>query len=276
VGETDKAGTAKVSMSKAATATTATRPARPGRASRPQLPKIDAPRTIDFARAALLVVVVGLWLRWLGLLGHDSTLIAWATKVNRNASKPVKDFDPVGYVHSIRVSAVVIAVVLSIAIALLIGVMRSTRSASTSRWGLLIVLVLTQIPLWVIPTSGWPVFAAASSVLAGVASIAALIAVFLPPSAAYFRACREASVPPELRGQPRPGLGSLLRPRPPGGARPGGGTAATRPARGAVAAPTRPSNSRAKAKVRADAEAVAKGAELARTRAKSGKTRRPE
>ncbi len=105
--------------------------------------------------------------------------------------------------------------------------------------------------------------------VAGIGSVAAIVLVFLPQSTQYFRACREASVPPELRGQPRPSLGSLFRPK---SARTAAGATATRPAaaRPSIAA----SSAKAKAKVRSDAEAVAKGAELARARAKSSKSRR--
>jgi hypothetical protein len=124
----------------------------------------------------------------------------------------------------------------------------------------------------VIPSSGEPVVIQVATVLVGVLSIVVLLLIFIPKqSMAYFRACREANVPPEQRGQPRPGLGSLFAPRrPPAERAPVGRTSVrtTQPAE------TRPAVAKAKAKVRSDSDAVAKGAELARARAKASKSRR--
>jgi hypothetical protein len=107
-----------------------------------------------------------------------------------------------------------------------------------------------------------------------VLSIVVLLLIFVPKeSIAYFRACREANLPPERRGQQRPGLGSLFAPRPPRQRMtPVGRTAEPEPA--SRPAETRPAVPKAKAKVRTDSEAIARGAELARARAKASKSRR--
>ena len=137
-----------------------------------------------------------------------------------------------------------------------------------------------MLPLYIIPTSGLPAPASAAGVILGAASIAALGLIFLAPaSTAYFRACRLANVPEELRGQPRPGLGSLFGPkrtaagRQPAGRQPGARQSAAA-ARASSAEANRPAAGKAKAKVRSDTDAVAKGAELARSRAKASKSRR--
>jgi hypothetical protein len=257
----------KVSMTKGGA------PARPGRAPRADVPRVPATRTIDLAALAGGLLVLALWMRGLGLLGHQSGLERYATHVNDTAKKPDKSFDPENYVHGLRMSAFVTAAILTVVIVLLVMTMRRTRSASASRWGVLIFLVLLGIPYSVIPVWGLPFVAQAAGVVSGVAAIAMIVLVFLPPSSRYFRECREAMTPPELRGQPRPGLGSLFKPRPPAGSGAAARANATRPA---TTRPAKPSASKAKAKVRSDADAIAKGAELARTRAKSSKPRRSE
>ena len=245
--------------------------ARPARPVRPDVPKVPTTRTIDLAAVAGGLLALALWVRGLGLLGHQSALLKYAVHLNATAKKPDKNFDAANYVHGLRLSAFVTAAILTVIVGLLVWAMRRTRSASVSRWGVLIFLVLLGIPYSIIPAWGLPLVAQAAGVASGVASILMIVLVFLPPSTKYFRECRDAMTPPELRGQPRPGLGSLFKPRPPAGG--AAGANATRPA---GTRPAKPAASKAKAKVRSDADAIAKGAELARTRAKTSKTRRPE
>jgi hypothetical protein len=259
--------TGKVSMSKA------------GRPARPPVENIKPPRTIDYATAALMVMIVAGFVRALLLLGNTSTLTKFV--IDQNHKKPQKGFDATNSVHQLRTSAVISAVVLAVALGLLAWALRRTRSASASRWALLIVFLipLGPLPLYVIPTSGLPGAVVASGMVLGLASIAVLGLVFVAPaSTAYFKACRLANVPEELRGQPRPGLGSLFGPRRQPPARQGAADRSTRPAQtrtaGADSAANRPAATKAKAKVRSDADAVAKGAELARSRAKASKSRR--
>lgn len=247
----------------------AARPSRPSRVV--DVPKVPTTRTIDLAGVAVGLVVLALWIRALGLLGHQSLLMDYATHYNDALSKPDKNFDAANYAHSLRVTFFISAALVTVILGLLTWGMRRTRSASASRWGVLIMVVLPIAPAGlafaVVPTWGFPFISQAAGVASGLVAIAVIVLLFLPPSTRYFHECRNAVTPPELRGQPRPGLGSLFRPRPPAGA-------SARTTRPAATRPAKPSASKAKAKVRSDADAIAKGAELARSRAKSSKTRR--
>jgi hypothetical protein len=258
----DAAHTAgKVSMTKA------------GRPARPPVENITPPRTIDYATVALLVIVIAAVARAALLLGNNSALTKFVT--DQNAKKPQKTFDAASSVHQLRTGAVISAVIIAVALGLLAWAMRRTRSASASRWALIVVFVVTgPLPFYVIPTSGLPGGVSLAGSVLGIASIVALGLVFVPKtSTTYFKACKLANIPEELRGQPRPGLASLFGQRRqatrPAQTRP----TAQRPAR-TESASTRPDTAKAKAKVRSDADAVAKGAELARSRAKASKSRR--
>lgn len=267
----------KVSMTKGAPT---------GARSTSPVPRVTPPRTIDLACIALGVTIAALLARGLLLLGSTGTLNQYLISLNKKADKPKKNYVHSGALshdlHQLRTSTLVNVAIVAAALLLLIFALRRTRAASGSRWALLIVLVFTQLPAYVIPISGgWPPVAQVCGVIAGVASIAAIILIFVKPSAAYFRECREVSLPPERRGQARPGLGALFRPRPPRTAA-GGGTTRTAGSRTyattrtANPAASKPAAGKAKAKVRADAEAVARGADLARSRAKASKSRRTD
>jgi hypothetical protein len=184
--------------------------------------------------------------------------------------------------HALRQGALLMGVVIALALVLIIFALRRVRTASPSRWAMLIVLLFTELPFYVLPVSGFPMGARVAGVVVGAASILAILLIFIPkPSQQYFRACKEAATPPELRGQPRPSLFGPRRQRP-GLAGPGGRAAAgratqnarTAPARTQSEAPEESGPSKARAKVRSDSEAVARGAELARSRAKASKSRR--
>ncbi len=247
------------------------------RGSRAAIETVRPPKTIDLATGAIGVVILGLAGRALGLLGSTGTLNSYLIDLNARAKKPVANYvrdHLAGDLHSLRVSAVIQSIVVAVALVLIVFALRRTRTAGGSRWALLIIVVLTALPFYVIPVSGWPVLPKVSGVLTGVAAIASLVLVFVPASSAYFRQCRDAMTPPELRGQPKKGLGALFGPRPPRAARPRAGAptgAAQRPA-----AARNVSSSRSRAKVRSDADSVARGAELARSRAKASKSRRTD
>jgi hypothetical protein len=243
-----------------------TKPARPG----PDVPSIKPPRTIDYVTAALVVMCVAGLARALLLFGNTSTLLAYVTKQNAKAKHPDKTFDAVKAVHQFRESTLISAVVVGIALLLLAWALRRPRSASPSRWAMLIVFFFTGLPFYIVPTSGLPGGASGAGVIIGLAAVAAVVLIFVPkPSVQYFKECREASMPPERRGQARPGLGSLFKPRPPRATTSTPPSSASKPeATNASAAP------KAKAKVRTDDAAIAKGADLARSRAKASKSRR--
>ena len=165
---------------------------------------------------------------------------------------------------------------------LLIFALRRVRTASGSRWAMLIVMLFTGLPFYVVPISGLPVVAARSPAWSSASprSVADLL-VFLPqPSQQYFRDCRDATRRRSCAASRGRGLFGPRRQRP------GWPSGRTRPPRRApprtpaprprVPPRRQPDDRRrkAKAKVRSDAEAIAKGAELARSRAKASKSRR--
>ena len=252
-----------------------------GASGRGAVATVRPPMTINLAGAALAAVVVFMAVRALGLLGSSSMLKAYLIDANKKAKKPKNPFDVDGALHTLRQGALLNLLIFGVVMLLLVWAMRRPRSASSSRWVLLIVMVFTQLPLYLVPSAGYPSglpsIVRVAGLLIGLFSVLAVLLVFVPkPSQDYFRACREAVTPPELRGQPRPGLASLFAPKPRGQA--AGGVnqrAAQRPATTRAAeAPARQGAPKAKAKVRGDAESVARGAELARSRAKASKSRR--
>ena len=236
--------------------------------------RIPTPSTIDYACAALIAVAVGVVVRALGLLGSTGTLETFVKTANAKAKKPKNPYTAhqiANDIHALRQGTLIEAAVITVAVLLLVVALRRVRSASGTRWALLIMLVLTSLPFYVVPISGFPAIPKIAGVVVGLASVAALLLIFVPPaSQKYFRDCREANTPPELRGQPRPGLFGPRRPREPRGMSALGRAAAG----GAV--PNRPAKAaKARSKVRSEADAVAHGAELARSRAKAaGKSRR--
>jgi hypothetical protein len=232
------------------------------------------PPIINLVTGVMAAMVVGLVARALVLLGSTSTLQGYVIYANSKAKKPDKNFtatDVANAVHDYRISGLANAAVVGVATLLLIWALRSTRTASASRWALLVVFLYTGMPFYIVPTQHLPGIAQVLGVFIGVCAIAAVLLIFIPkPSQQYFRDCRDANLPPEARGKQRPGLGSLFGPR----RAQQGATNTTRP-------PTKPAQTRpapaapkAKAKVRSDSDAVAKGADLARSRAKASKSRR--
>jgi hypothetical protein len=163
-------------------------------------------------------------------------------------------------------------------LALILVAVGAWRGRYWSRWAV--------VGLWVLATLGGT-FAGISSifylgvsvpgtfktpvVLAGFLFLAAVVMAFLRPSSVYYAALRPAGAP-QRRG--------LFAPRVP--PPPRDKTAPTKPGSrvspdesGAAAASRQTGTDRSKAKQRASAEAVAKGAELARSRAKAAsKSRR--
>ncbi len=266
----DTAAAAKTKPTGRVSMTKNVRPARPVRARpvRPPVENVKPPRTIDYATAAIALMAAAGIVQALLLLGNTAILTAYVTKANEK--KPVKNFDPVSAVHTLRSGSILMGIILAVALLLLAWALRRTRSASASRWAMLIIFVFTGLPFQVKPATGLPTGSQIAGVTVGIAAIAAVVLVFAPkPSQLYFRACREANTPEELRGQPRPGLGSLFGPKRPRGAE------ASTPAPARTAAPDRPAAApKSKAKVRSDSDAIAKGAELARSRAKASKSRR--
>jgi hypothetical protein len=164
------------------------------------------------------------------------------------------------------------AVLMGIALLLLAYLLRRTRGASPARWSVVVLAVLTQSPFYVVNIgSGLPIGIRLAQSLIGFFALVAIVLLFVPPSRKYFRDCREA-----LGGSStRPGRGGgLFGPRFPARTTP------TSPATKGVDLSKGVDNVQRPGvteKKRADAEAIAKGAALARSRAKAAsKSRRME
>ncbi len=239
---------------------------------------VKPPRSIDLLGAAMVLTALAALVRALVLFAYRAQLYQWLINNNAHASAKNKKAHYVGDVvykdlHSFRTGSLIQALMTAAIILVLAYMIRRTRVATGARWATLIVLVLFQTPLYVMPSvsAGLPVPYRVATFVMGLAALATLLLLFVPTSAAYFRACRAATLP--AGAPPRPGgFGSLFGPRRP--------AASSAPAPAAAADPESAvvpgkAPSRTKAKVRSDTEAVARGAELARTRAKASKTRRP-
>jgi hypothetical protein len=243
-------------------------------------PKADAgpvplPQTMRGALTAMVLFVVATISSALALFGSTPTLQKYLITLNNKAKKkkknPYTPADIAKDLHTLRVDSISIGAVVSVLVLGIIWAMRRPGTASPTRWMFLLLMVLSGAIFRVVPIKGYPMLAKYIGVGTGLASVAALVLIFMPTSAVYFKACREAALPPERRGQPIAERPRLFGPRP----------AAQRPGAAGTSRPSTPrqpapSAGRGKSKVRSDSEAVARGAELARTRAKASKSRRTE
>lgn len=183
-------------------------------------------------------------------------------------------------VHSAQVSTAIGTIIVVIAIGMLaLRIRQGSRLSRNFYIGISILIGLLGFPGSPIGlvelASGGPGPLRAVSAVAGAASITAIVLLLRPEAKAFFD-----SVSPRPAGvaADRPTLGSLLRPRPPvnrapapsGSSKP----ATTKPANDS--SPAQKDGRSAKSKSRNDAESVARGAELARNRAKAAKSRRTE
>lgn len=264
---------------------------------------VTPPRTVNLASLALVleaVAWVGPYLAVkLGQASYKNYLFHHASyTVKVNGKNKTFNYDDVkqpgglaeghkkiaSSVASTQHAYLLQAFILGAALLLLAYSLRRTRGASAARWAVVVVAVLTQSPLLVfnfgrdLPGG----FGAATGVI-GILAIASLVLLFVPESRRYFREVREALAavaPPRPARPARQGRGGgLFGPRP--SASPSKQVSMTKapPKNSADAdvedAPAKPMN--AQEKKRADAAAVAKGAALARNRAKAAaKSRRME
>lgn len=236
--------------------------------SRPSAPPL--PTTVKAAIAAVGAMILFSLLEALSAFGSTATFTKLLEQTNAKAKTPKNPYTAQQIAHDLhqfRTGTLIQAVVVSIAFVLLAMTLRSVRSASIGRWALIVIIVVTGQPFTAIPAKGWPVAAGTFRILEGVSSLAVIVLLLLPASAAYFRQCKQLAHPGST---PRPNpFGAMFRPRP------AAAPQTTRPASTAV--PTaNPSANKAKAKVRADEASAAKGAELARNRAKAAKSRKPD
>ena len=249
-------------------------------------PNVPIPRTIDLAVLAVGLEAVFTLLRALALRGYTGRLSHWLVDSNnkatgKNKKSPYTAADVAHDLAQLRKGSLLEGLVIVVALIVLGISLRRVRGAGGARWALIILIILTSGPLAVVPVQGWPALPKIAGVLMGASSIAVIVLLLLPKSMMYFRACKAALRP---AGAPaRPGMGGLFGPRGAAAQRgmASGRAAAQRAADAAdassaaqTAEAANPARAKAKAKVRTDADAVAKGAELARSRAKASKSRR--
>lgn len=175
-------------------------------------------------------------------------------------------------------------IILALAFLLLAVMLRKPRGASPARWSVVIVSVLTQAPLMLLTaSSGLPVGIVVVQFFVGVSSVVAIAVLFLRPSRQYFKDIRESlidSLPPR-----EPRSGGLFGSR--RSTTTTTTTTRTTTTTNAAKAPARAAKPQDEvsltkhatpdAKRKSDAAAVAKGAALARSRAKAAaKSRRSE
>ncbi|MCW2497732.1 hypothetical protein, partial [Jatrophihabitans sp.] len=189
-----------------------------GEASKPAIDRPSLPQSMQLAFAAMAALIVLTVVSALALLGSSTTLQHYLITQNAKAKKPKKGYtfgshDVLKDLHTLRVSSVVLAAVLTFILIGIFFAFRNVRRASAARWLLLVALIITSSVFRVVPIKGYPAFAKDTGVAAGVAAIILLVAVFMPSSANYFKNCREAALPPEQRGLPAAARPRLFGPR---------------------------------------------------------------
>jgi hypothetical protein len=237
------------------------------------------PRTINLAIAAVCAQVVFLAIHTASMFGYTDQLGQLLRDSNAKAKKPIKNYDATQVahdLHQIRVNGVWQGIIVAGALLLLAFSLRRMSTAGVTRWALIVVMVMTGGPLAVNPVHGLPIVPQVASMLAGVASIVAIVLLFLPESRKYFKAV--AAVRAAATGRQPRARGSLFAPRPRAERKPppasGLRSSAASRAQAKVSNASGTSGSRSKA--RAHEAAIAHGAELARSRAKASKSRRTE
>jgi hypothetical protein len=237
----------------------------------------NPPQLVLLAAGALVLTGLASLAAALSLYGGKKELLATAVKANAKLVGKKNHVDPATLPNAVDkavTSLTIQAVVLIVATAIIARA--ALRGRYWARWavlGLWVISTLTGTPggissLLAVGIDAPGLYKAAGFV-SGLAFIAAVMLTSLRPSVEFFNRSKPArpAGAPQRRGlfASRPTGGAAPRsrfePRPP---------AATKPAE------TRPANQpdRSRSKQRANSEAVAKGAELARTRAKASKSRR--
>lgn len=183
-------------------------------------------------------------------------------------------------VHTLQVETAIVTVLVSVALVLILQrVRRGIRSGRTlymvtSVVGGLVGFAAGPLSLLAAAASG-PAIPRVLSTGGAAACVIAVFMMFRPDSQKFFA----IKSPSPAAGQQRPGLGGLFSPRP----RPQAGSAPKRlgekPVPGSGVRSTAASRAQARAvksKTRNDAESIARGAAVARDRAKASKSRRTE
>jgi len=174
-------------------------------------------------------------------------------------------------VHTVQLTTSIGTVLIAVVIAML--VQRIRRGVRWGRMAYIAACILgvpfgfaaSPLSLLAVASAG-PAVPRVVASLGAAASVVAIVMLFRPESQKFF----DLRSPRPAAAQGRPGFGSLLRPRPPVERKPPptSGLRSSAVSRGQARA--------AKAKTRNDAEAIARGAALARNRAKASKSRRTD
>jgi len=252
-------------------------------AERPALP-----RTINLALAAIgaqvALSLIRAGLLWLyrgelkqSLIDTNDSRSAKDKQVLCGSAHPKGCLD---VAHQVSVSLIELTVgSILISLAVLMCARKIRSGVRSARMMLVVLSVVGSFvgfagsPLSVLGLgSGGPVPLLVATGCAGLASLAAIVLLFLPESSTFLPR-------PTRGGAPSRGLGALFAPRPAAARKPlpasgPRSSAASRAAARTAAAPG--TSAGARAKTRAEQAAVARGAELARSRAKASKSRRTE
>jgi hypothetical protein len=247
-----------------------------GRATRASVETPPRPRTVDGVLVAAGVFIACSLLSALTWYGFKSQFIDLLIRSDRKAKNPTPGYgaaQAADDLDKIRKGQLVQTFVVCLALAFLTYAITRARSASAGRWGLVIVLVLTVNA--VIPVNGLPALANGLRVVALLAALTVVVLLFLPASRRYFAQCRVAVTGGEptrsggLRGLFSNGMPQRqVTPRQ---------TTERVDATVAANGDARQAGSKSRAaKARTEQAAVARGAELARSRAKASKSRRSD
>lgn len=239
--------------------------------------KPQPPRHVLLACGALVLAGIAGLIAALTLLG-DKGKGDWLYKsavTSNNKLKPKDRKTSAQLLHDVA-STVNSLIVMSVVVVVVLGLLAGAvyRGRYWSRWAVTGVYLLASFTgtligigsLLEIGASAPPASFKLPAFIAGVAAIAGVILCWMRPSMDYFALNRPAPAAGAPAGRPRRGL---FAPRP------ATSPAPARPVQRKQEAATKPDRSRSKQRV--NNAAVAKGAELARTRAKAAsKSRRTE
>jgi hypothetical protein len=242
---------------------------------------IAIPATVAWASIVIVIEAVLNVVRGLVFGGNTAALTATMIKNNAKAKKPKSPYGVEQALHDLdryKHTSIVQALIMGGALVVLAILLRGGRMAHNARWLVILILIFTGGPMAFTTLSSdlRPVYNVLSALVA-VTSIAAIALIVVAPSRAFFRATRAATGKPSLFG-PKPGAtAGGQTPRPGGlfGGLFGPPRTSTPPSSSAPKSDDNPSAGRSTAKVRAanNDAAVAKGADLARERAKASKAK---
>ncbi|HLY33779.1 MAG TPA: hypothetical protein VKQ07_04545, partial [Jatrophihabitantaceae bacterium] len=243
------------------------------------------PRTVNLAIAAVCMQVFFVVLRAGAFFGFSDELKRLLVKANndlkstdKNKKNPYTPTQIAHDLHTWRQNTLLNGIVIAVALLFLAWTLRKVTMATVTRWALFVVMFLTGGPLDLLQLStNLPAALKALYALSALSAIAAIVLLFMPDSRIYFRAIgdvRRAQYGNKYGSRPaaapRPSLRTMFAPRP----------TATSNEPEATSTPTaKPTAAAAggRAKSRADADAIERGARLARERAKAAsKSRRTE